>query len=89
MELFSINSKVRDYDIILEMLSEYTSGEVLRQSMNSNHHHNPHEQSSNILKSLETLRNRELTESKTLAVELRKLSVPKLGITILIYLKKS
>jgi hypothetical protein len=34
---------------------------------------------SNLLKSLETVRNRELTESKTLAVELRKLSVPKLG----------
>lgn len=77
-ELFSINSKVRDYDIIFEMLSEYMSSEKARK-----HEQQQLSQSSraisNLLKSLETVRNRELTESKTLAVELRKLSVPKLG----------
>jgi CHAD domain-containing protein len=77
-ELFSINSKVRDYDIIFEMLSEYVSSEKAPK-----HEQQQLSQSSraisNLLKSLETVRNRELTESKTLAVELRKLSVPKLG----------
>jgi CHAD domain-containing protein len=77
-ELFSINSKVRDYDIIFEMLSEYMSSK-----MAPKHEQQQLSQSSraisNLLKSLETVRNRELTESKTLAVELRKLSVPKLG----------
>jgi CHAD domain-containing protein len=77
-ELFSINSKVRDYDIIFEMLSEYMSSEKAPK-----HEQQQLSQSSraisNLLKSLETVRNRELTESKTLAVELRKLSVPKLG----------
>ena len=77
-ELFSINSKVRDYDIIFEMLSEYLSSEKAPK-----HEQQQLSQSSraisNLLKSLETVRNRELTESKTLAVELRKLSVPKLG----------
>jgi len=77
-ELFSINSKVRDYDIIFEMLSEYMSSEKAPK-----HEQQQLTQSSraisNLLKSLETVRNRELTESKTLAVELRKLSVPKLG----------
>src|SRR6476661_9473280 len=78
MELFSINSKIRDYDIILEMLSKYTSG-----VSSPKHEQQPPPQSSraivNISKSLETLRNRELTESKTIAVELRKLVVPKLN----------
>jgi CHAD domain-containing protein len=77
-ELFSINSKVRDYDIIFEMLSKYMSSEKAPK-----HEQQQLSQSSraisNLLKSLETVRNRELTESKTLAVELRKLSVPKLG----------
>ena len=77
-ELFSINSKVRDYDIIFEILSEYMSSE-----MAPKHEQQQLSQSSraisNLLKTLETVRNRELTESKTLAVELRKLSVPKLG----------
>jgi len=77
-ELFSINSKVRDYDIIFEMLSEYVSSEKApkheQQQLSQ-----PSRAISNLLKSLETVRNRELTESKTLAVELRKLSVPKLG----------
>ena len=77
-ELFSINSKVRGYDIIFEMLSEYMSSEKAPK-----HEQQQLSQSSraisNLLKSLETVRNRELTESKTLAVELRKLSVPKLG----------
>jgi CHAD domain-containing protein len=77
-ELFSINSKVRDYNIIFEMLSEYMSSEKAPK-----HEQQQLSQSSraisNLLKSLETVRNRELTESKTLAVELRKLSVPKLG----------
>ena len=77
-ELFSINSKVRDYDIIFEMLSEYMSSEKAPK-----HEQQQLSQSSraisNLLKSLETVRNRELTESKTLAVELRKLSVPKLA----------
>ena len=77
-ELFSINSKVRDYDIIFEMLSEYVSSEKAPK-----HEQQQLSQSSraisNLLKSLETVRNRELTESKILAVELRKLSVPKLG----------
>lgn len=77
-ELFSINSKVRDYDIIFEMLSEYVSSEKAPK-----HEQQQLSQSSraisNLLKSLETVRNRELTEAKTLAVELRKLSVPKLG----------
>jgi CHAD domain-containing protein len=77
-ELFSKNSKVRDYDIIFEMLSEYMSSEKAPK-----HEQQQLSQSSraisNLLKSLETVRNRELTESKTLAVELRKLSVPKLG----------
>lgn len=77
-ELFSINSKVRDYDIISEMLSEYMSSEKAPK-----HEQQQLSQSSpaisNLLKSLETVRNRELTESKTLAVELRKLSVLKLG----------
>lgn len=77
-ELFSINSKVRDYDIIFEMLSEYMSSEKAPK-----HEQQQLSQSSraisNLLKSLETVRNRELTKSKTLAVELRKLSVPKLG----------
>ena len=77
-ELFSINSKVRDYDIIFEMLSEYMSSKTAPK-----HEQQQLSQSSraisNLLKSLETVRNRELTESKTLAVELRKLSVPKLG----------
>ena len=78
MELFSINSKIRDYDIILEMLSKYTSG-----VSSPKHEQQPPPQSSraivNISKPLETLRNRELTESKTIAVELRKLAVPKLN----------
>ena len=77
-ELFSINSKVRDYDIIFEILSEYMSSE-----MAPKHEQQQLSQSSraisNLLKSLETVRNRGLTEAKTLAVELRKLSVPKLG----------
>jgi len=77
-ELFSINSKVRDYDIIFEILSEYMSSE-----MAPKHEQQQLSQSSraisNLLKTLETVRNRGLTEAKTLAVELRKLSVPKLG----------
>jgi CHAD domain-containing protein len=77
-ELFSLNSKIRDYDIILEMLSEYMSSK-----MAPKHEQQQLSQSSraisNLLKSLEILRKRRLTEAKTIAVELRKLAIPKLG----------
>lgn len=79
-ELFSIDSKIRDYDIIFEMLSKYTSDVS---STKHEQHQQPPQSSrpiTNISKSLESLRNRKLTESKVIAVELRKLAVPNLNI---------
>src|SRR5215831_2257925 len=77
--LFSLNSKIRDYDIILEMLSKYTE-EMTSPKREQQQVSHSSQAISNISKSLETLRNRRLTEAKTLAVELRKLAVPKLDI---------
>ncbi len=75
--LFTLNSKIRDYDIILELLSKYTEdvSSPKREQQQVSH---SSQVIVNISKSLETLRNRKLTASKTLAVELRKLAVPKL-----------
>jgi len=76
-ELFSLNSKIRDYDIILEMLSKYTedTSSSTREQQQVSH---SSKVITNISKSLKTLRKRKLTMSKALAVELRKLAVPKL-----------
>lgn len=76
-EIFSLNSKVRDYDIILEMLSKYTEemSSPKREQQQVSH---SSQAIANISKSLETLRNRRLTDAKTVVVELRKLAVPKL-----------
>lgn len=76
-ELFSLNSKIRDYDIILELLSKYTEdvSSPKREQQQVSH---SSQVIANMSKSLETLRNRKLTMSKALAVELRKLSIPKL-----------
>src|SRR5215510_532238 len=76
-ELFSLNSEIRDYDIILEMLSKYTedTSSSKREQQQVLH---PSQTLTNISKSLQTLRKRRLTEAKTIAVELRKLDVPKL-----------
>ena len=74
-ELFSINSKIRDYDIIFEMLSKYLSVEPSpkrEQQIQSS------QTSTNLFKSLKTLRNRTLSEAKSIALDLRKLSLPKL-----------
>ncbi len=75
--LFTLNSKIRDYDIILELLSKYTEdvSSPKREQQQVSH---SSQVIVNISKSLETLRNKKLTASKTLAVELRKLAVPKL-----------
>ncbi|HEY7082669.1 MAG TPA: CHAD domain-containing protein [Nitrososphaeraceae archaeon] len=76
--LFTLNSKIRDYDIILELLSKYT--EDVSSPKREQQQVSPSSQVIvNISKSLEILRNRKLTASKTLAVELRKLAVPKLN----------
>jgi CHAD domain-containing protein len=76
-ELFSLNSKIRDYDIILEMLSKYTEdvSSSKREQQQTSH---TSQALANVSKSLETLRKRRLTEAKTIAVELRKLAIPKL-----------
>ena len=74
-ELFSINSKIRDYDIIFDMLSKYVPVEHLPkqgQQLQSS------QTGTNLFKSLKTLRNRKLSEAKSIALELRKLSLPKL-----------
>ena len=60
-ELFSINSKIRDYDIIFEMLSKYLSVEPSpkrEQQIQSS------QTGTNLFKSLKTLRNRKLSEAK-------------------------
>ena len=62
------------------MLSKYTSDVS---STKHEQHQQPPQSSrpiTNISKSLESLRNRKLTESKVIAVELRKLAVPNLNI---------
>ncbi|MGA9842474.1 MAG: CHAD domain-containing protein [Nitrososphaeraceae archaeon] len=75
-ELFSINSKIRDYDIIFGMLSKYVPVEHLPK---------PGQQlqfsqtSTNLFKLLKTVRNRKLSEAKSIALDLRKLNLPKLG----------
>jgi CHAD domain-containing protein len=74
-ELFSINSKIRDYDIIFEMLSKYLPVEP---SSNPGQQLQSLQTSSNLFKSLRTLSNRNLSEAKSIALELRKLSLPKL-----------
>jgi CHAD domain-containing protein len=76
-ELFSLNSKIRDYDIILELVSKYTEdvSSPKREQQQVTH---SSQVIVNISKSLQTLRKRKLTASKALAVELRKLNVPTL-----------
>ena len=76
-EIFSLNSKVRDYDIILEMLSKYTEemSSPKREQQQVSH---SSQAIANISKSLETLRNRRLTDAKTVVVQSRKFTVPKL-----------
>jgi CHAD domain-containing protein len=76
-ELFSLNSKIRDYDIILEMLSKYTEDTSSSKREQQQVLHSS-QTLANVSKSLQTLRKRRLTEAKTIAVELRKLDVPKL-----------
>ncbi len=76
-ELFSLNSKIRDYDIILEMLSKYTENVSSSKSEQQQTSHTS-QALANVSKSLEILRKRRLTEAKTIAVELRKLAIPKL-----------
>lgn len=75
-DLFSINSKIRDCDIIFGMLSKYLPVEP---SPNRGQQLQSSQTSTNLLKSLKTLRNRKLSEAKSIALELRKLSLPKLG----------
>ena len=76
-ELFSLNSKIRDCDIILELLSKDTEdiSSPKREQQQVSH---SSQAIANISKALETLRKRKLTASKALAVELRKLAVPTL-----------
>jgi CHAD domain-containing protein len=76
-ELFSLNSKVRDCDIILELLSQYTE-DISSPKREQQQVTNSSQALANVSKSLQTLRHRRLTEAKSIAVELRKLAVPKL-----------
>lgn len=76
-KLFTLNSKIRDYDIILELLSKYDE-DVSSPKRDQQQISHSAQAITNISKSLETLRNRKLTASKALAVDLRKLAVPSL-----------
>jgi CHAD domain-containing protein len=79
-ELFSLNSKIRDCDIIAEMVSKYAEGTASskREQQQQQTLHSSHALT-NISKSLQTLRKRKLTEAKSIAVKLRKLAIPKLN----------
>jgi len=76
-ELFSLNSKIRDYDIILELMSKYTE-DVSSSKRDQQQVSHSSQAIANVVKSLEPLRKRKLSASKELAVELRKLDVPTL-----------
>jgi len=84
-ELFSLNSKVRDCDIIAEIVSKYTestnsSKREQQQQQRRLHSSQAASQAlANISKSLQTLRKRKLTEAKSIAVTLRKLAIPTLN----------
>lgn len=73
-DLFSINSKVRDCDIIFEILSKYTSVESSPKVGQQSH---SLETISKLFRTLKSLRNRKLSGAKTIALELRKLNVPR------------
>jgi CHAD domain-containing protein len=64
-ELFRINSKIRDYDIISEKLSKDVQSSHQQQNMEL------------LQKSLKSQRKRMFSKAKGIALELRKLSVPK------------
>ncbi|HEY7571631.1 MAG TPA: CHAD domain-containing protein [Nitrososphaeraceae archaeon] len=76
-KLFTLNSEIRDFDIILELLSKYTQ-DVSSPKRDQHQVSYSSQAIASISKSLETLRNRKLTASKALAVDLRKLAVPSL-----------
>jgi len=77
-ELFSVNNKVRDCDIIIELVSKYTEDTASSKHEQQRRLHSS-QALANISKSLQTVRKRKLTEAKSIAVKLRKLTIPKLN----------
>jgi CHAD domain-containing protein len=74
-DLFSVNSKIRDCDIISEIVSKCISVERFPKGVHRSRSQ-PSQSVVRLLKSVNVLRNKKLNEAKTIALELRKLPIP-------------
>lgn len=74
-ELFSVNSKIRDCDIISEIISKCISIKRFSKGVQQSQSQ-PSQSVVKLLKSVIILRNMKLSEAKTIALDLRKLPVP-------------